>query len=293
MPSAGFDYHTAETVDGALDLLEAHPDARILASGHGLLPGTKTGLPTPEAVVDVTGIDAIDGIEYDGGASIGAATTYADVERAPQLRNGARELTEAIGEIADAQVRNRATIGGNLARPHRVSDLSPAVVAAGATLVAAGRDGERRIDAEAFFLAMHTTDLGEGELLTRIEVPLADGDGSGAYVKSRSRTSRYTLLGVAVRLETDDGVVSTARVAANGVVDHAVRLPPVEAVLEGERLDRDAVDAAAARATAGLDRSAMVDDEEASAAYRARRLEVDVARALERAGERAGVTVAT
>ncbi|MUW15959.1 xanthine dehydrogenase family protein subunit M, partial [Halorubrum sp. CBA1125] len=185
----------------------------------------------------------------------------------------------------------RGTIGGNLAHADPASDLPGAAIASDLTLVAEGRDGERRIDADDFFVAMYMTDLAEDELLTRVEVPRTNGSAGGAYVKKPSPSSGYALIGVAARLQVDNDVVTNARVGANGVMDHGVRLDPVEDAIEGESLTEDTIEAAAERATDDLDVSMMMDDIQASSEYRAHLLGVYTRRALERAAERAGATV--
>jgi len=292
MDANEFEYLRAETVTDALALLDDHPGATVLAGGHTLLPNMEVGLTDPETVVDIGGIDAMQGIECDGDVmQIGALTTYSEVIETDELRNCATVLTEAIGEIGDTQVRNRATVGGNLARPEPTSDLSAATIASDATLIATSRRGERRIDADDFFLPMRATALEEDELLTRIEVPLMGGDTSGAYSKTQSPSARYTLLGVAARVTVDDGVVSTARVAANGVTNHGVRLGGVEDALEGKEPNTETIGAAAAQAADRIDESQMIDDSQASATFRTQLLEVYTQQALERTAERTGLTV--
>jgi carbon-monoxide dehydrogenase medium subunit len=193
--------------------------------------------------------------------------------------------------IGDEQVRNRGTIGGNLAHPVRVSDLSAAVIASDATIVAERPDGERRISAAEFFAPTAATDLAADEILTRVELPVSTGNTGGAYAKQQSVTMRYSLLGVAARVTVEDGVVSNIRVAANGVTERGVGLDPVEDALRGERLDSDTIEAGAESAMDELDTAAMIDDDQASAAYRADLLPTYTERAIERAAERAGVDV--
>ncbi|SFS87993.1 FAD binding domain-containing protein [Halostagnicola kamekurae] len=287
-----FDYHRAESVDDALDLLAEYPDAEVLAGGHSLLPTMKNGLAKPDVVVDIGHIESMQGIDRNGDAtSIGALTTYAEIDDDEELWADATVLTEAASEIGDTQVRNRGTIGGNLAHSDPASDLPGAAIASDLTLVVEGPDGERRIDADEFFVAMYMTDLAEDELLTRIEVPRGDGATSGAYVKKPSPSSGYALVGVAAQVQVDDGTVTTARIGANGVMDHAVRLEPVEDAIEGERLSDDAVSAAAERAADDLEEAMMMDDLQASSEFRSHLLETYTKRALERAAERADATV--
>ena len=292
MDASEFEYLEANTVAHALELLEKHPDATVLAGGHTLLPNMEVGLADPDTVVDIGAIDAMQGIERDGDVMhVGALTTYSEVVDTDQLCDRATVLTEAIREIGDTQVRNRATIGGNLVRPEPTSDLSAATIASDATLIATSRRGERRIAASDFFLPMRKTALEEDELLTQIEIPLMNGDASGAYSKTQSPSARYTLLGVAARMSVDGGTVSTARVAANGVTNHGIRLGGVEDALEESQLNTETIAAAATQAAAGIDESQMIDDTQASSTFRRQLLEVYTQQVLERTAERTGLTV--
>mgnify|MGYP006272875933 FL=1 len=292
MDASEFEYLEANTVAHALELLEKHPDATVLAGGHTLLPNMEVGLADPDTVVDIGAIDAMQGIERDGDVMhVGALTTYSEVVDTDQLCDRATVLTEAIREIGDTQVRNRATIGGNLVRPEPTSDLSAATIASDATLIATSRRGERRIAAGDFFLPMRKTALEEDELLTQIEIPLMNGDASGAYSKTQSPSARYTLLGVAARMSVDGGTVSTARVAANGVTNHGIRLGGVEDALEESQLNTETIAAAATQAAAGIDESQMIDDTQASSTFRRQLLEVYTQQVLERTAERTGLTV--
>jgi carbon-monoxide dehydrogenase medium subunit len=285
-----FELLRAESVTQAIGLMEQQPDAELLAGGHSLLPAITNETSDPDTVIDISEVDAICGIEIaDDIVEIGAVTTYAEIENTDELWDGARELAEAVDVIGDTQVRNRGTIGGNLAHPVRVSDLSAAIIASDATIVAEGPHGERRIPSAEFFSTNEATDLAAEELLKMVEVPLATGTAGGAYEKQQSKTARYTLLGVAARLRVDQGYVSNARVAANGVTPRGVRLGPVEDALKGEHLDDHIIRTAAERAVSGIDEAEMIDDDQASAGYRARLLPTYTVRAIERATERAGL----
>ena len=283
-----FDYHRAESVEHALELLDELDDAELLSGGHSLLPTMKTGLANPDAVIDIGGIDTMDGIDHDGDStSVGANTTYAEIAADDTLWDSVTVLAEATGEIGDVQVRNAGTIGGNLAHADPASDLPGAALAADATLIAQGPDGEREIDVDEYFIAMYMTDLAEDELLTRVEVPHQDPSTGSAYVKKPSPSSGYALIGVAATLYTDGGTVESARVAANGAMDHGVRLSAVEDALEGTSVDD--VGSAGGHAGDSLDTSMFMDDIQASAEFRVQLLQAYTERALERAADRASV----
>ncbi|WP_254533044.1 FAD binding domain-containing protein [Natrinema gelatinilyticum] len=281
-----FDYYRAESVDHALELIADNPEAKILAGGHSLIPMMKSGLSDPGTLVDIGEIDELTGIERDDGTiSIGALTNYATIADDDELWDERTVLVEAAHEVGDIQVRNRGTIGGNIAHGDPASDLPAAVLAADATIVVQGPGGERTIDADDFFVGMYATAIGDDELLTRIEVPRRP-EAHGAYLKKPSPSSGYALVGVAVSMETDGDRIESARVAANGVLDRGVRLEPVEAALVGETIEEDVFEAAAQRADEDIDEFMIMDDIQASAEFRAQLLRVHTERALNEAADR-------
>lgn len=283
---AEFHYHRAETVDEALALLEANPEAELLAGGHSLLPTMKLGLASPPAVVDISGIDALSGIDVDDDvARVGALTRYATIADDSDLAQACPAVVAAAAAIGDVQVRNRGTIGGNLAHADPASDLPAAVLASDATLTLVGPDGERTVSADDFFVAIFTTAKEPGELLTSVELPVPGDESVGVYVKKPSPSSGYAVVGVAAVLRLDDGVVASARVAANGAFDHAVRLPGVEEALVDESLEADTIETAAGAALDGLDESTLMGDHHVSAEYRGELLRTYTARALRRAAD--------
>ena len=130
MYPAQFEYQQAESVPEALDALSNNPEAELIAGGHSLLPTMKSGLADPEMLVDIGEIDDLHGIEHrDGSTRIGAMTSYADVADDDTLREEATIFAETAGEIGDVQVRNRGTVGGNIAHADPASDLPGAVLA--------------------------------------------------------------------------------------------------------------------------------------------------------------------
>lgn len=285
-----FDYYPAESIDHALELLEEHPDAELLAGGHSLLPMMKSGLASPETLIDLTSVDDLHGIDAGEDAiRVGAMTTDTAIADSQRLWNDVSVVGEAASEVGDRQVRNKGTIGGNIAHADPASDLPAAVLAADATIHARGPNGDRTIPAAEFFVSMYTTELAEDELLTAIELPNPNAECAGAYVKKPSPSSGYALVGVAVHLETDGaGAVTSARIAANGVSDHAVRLDHTEDELVGNALDDAAIAEAASRATDGLDGFMVMDDLQASDEYRGHLLGVYTERALSVAADRIG-----
>lgn len=281
-----FDYLRAESVEEALDLLADHDDAELLAGGHSLLPTIKSGLADPGTLIDVGGIDDLSGVEAtDEGVWIGATTTYADALESDVLADRAPAVADAIGEIGDVQVRNRGTVGGNVAHADPASDLPGPLLAADATVHVRGEEGERAIPIDDYFLAMYATAVEDDEIVTGISVPTCEG--SGAYVKKTSPSSGYAVVGVGVRLAVENGEIDSARVGANGAFGYGRRLEPVEEFLAGASLEADPAAAAGERATADVEEWELIEDIDTSSEFRGRLLEAYTERAVDCAVERA------
>ena len=289
-----FDYYRAESVQEAIELLDEHSteETELLAGGHSLLPTMKSGLSSPDVLVDISDVDAMSGVSVDGDTvTVGAMTTYSEFIESDGMEEHAPALYHAVRQVGDTQVRNRGTVGGNIAHADPASDLPGATLVSDATVVTEGPDGERRIPADDFFFGMYATDVGPNELVTRLELPAANG-AIGAYAKKPSPSSGYAMVGVATLVSTDGGSVESIRAAVNGAMDHAVRLEGVEDELTGESLSEDAIESAAARAAEGLDTDMMMSDLQASAEFREQLLEVYTRRALERVMDRASAPAA-
>jgi carbon-monoxide dehydrogenase medium subunit len=284
----GFEYERASSVDEALDLLAEHSDAdtELLAGGHSLLPTMKSGLASPEVLVDIGRIDELRDVEVDSDtATIGALTPYSEIEDSTPLRAECPVVAEAAAAIGDVQVRNMGTVGGNLAHADPASDMPASVLAADATVNLAGPDGSRSVAAEDFFRGVYETAVGEEEILTNIEVSTGDGNEASTYVKRPSPSSGYAMVGVGAAVRTDGHEVGTARVAVTGATDHAVRLGPVEEALTGAELSTEAIADAAQRATDDLAGASLMDDPRASSEFRAQLLEQYTQRALDSVAE--------
>lgn len=282
-----FQYERANSVDDALSLLDEHADREttLLAGGHSLLPIMKAGLASPDVVIDIGRIEELRGIERnDDSVHIGALTPYAAIERFERGSASFDVVAAAASEIGDVQVRTMGTIGGNIAHADPASDMPASVLAADATVHVHGQDGTRSIDATDFFQGMFTTAMDDDELLTGIDVPSSDADAAGAYVKRPSPSSGYAIVGVAAVLEGVD-TINAARVAVTGGTDYAVRLPAVEERIVGKKPSEALFDEAAEHATDDLNGASLVDDAQASSAFRAQLLEQYTARALSAAAK--------
>src|SRR6478735_2420043 len=152
MYSADFDYYRARSLADAHSLLAAHPGAKLLAGGHSLIPLMKFRLALPAAVIDIGRVPELRGISAgDGSVRIGALTTHAEIAASAEVRRALPALAQAAAVVGDPAVRNRGTIGGNVAHADPASDLPTVLVALGASVIAVGPRGERTIAAEQFF----------------------------------------------------------------------------------------------------------------------------------------------
>lgn len=290
MYAADFDYHRAASLADAQRLLAAHPGAKLLAGGHSLIPLMKLRLAAPRAVIDIGRVPELRGIAAAGGSvRIGALTTHAELAKSPELRRAAPALAEAASVVGDPAVRNRGTIGGNVAHADPASDLPTVLVALDARIVAIGPRGERTVAAADFFTGLMSTALGEDEILAAVTLPpVGPGEGS-AYAKFAHPASRYAVVGAAAFVAMRGGTCATVRVAIGGLVPRATRARAVEAALTGQAPGDAAIAAAAARLEGDLG-DEVSGDIFASGEYRRAVAPVYVRRALSAAVARAGLS---
>src|SRR5256884_1391802 len=183
------EYARPASVGDAVRLLAERDGARALAGGQTLVNVMKARAASPDVVVDLNGLDELKGIELgpDGTLEIGAMTTYTEIVESAEAR--ARPiLGEVCAQIADVQVRNRGTIGGNVCSNDPTNHLPPRAVALGATMPIRGTGGERTVSAEDFFLGVYMTAAGPGELLTKITVPPGKSDGFASVAIGKDGT---------------------------------------------------------------------------------------------------------
>ena len=278
-----FDYHRASSVEEAIALRNEH-DGKFMAGGHSLIPVMKLRLADPGCIVDIGRIDALKGICPDGDSvKIGSLTTHAMVEGSGELPDA---LPEAAGWIGDPMVRNRGTVGGNVAHADPSSDLPTVLTALGATMKVAGNGGTREVGADAFFTGLFETALGEDELLTEVSVPAKAAGTGTAYSKLFNPASRYAIVGAAASVSVSGGTCSSATVAIGGLVPNAKRCASVEAALAGKEMNEANIEAAANQIANDLGDD-ILSDIHASAEYRKKMAAVFVKRAITKAVERA------
>jgi len=281
MHPANFDYHRASSIDEAESLWKENSDASFLAGGHSLIPAMKLRLSDPGTLVDISGIDDLKGISRDGDTiRIGALTTHREVGSSDVVNDGCSALSEAAGMIGDPQVRNRGTIGGNVAHADPASDYPGILMALGATIVTSSRS----IVVDDFFTGLFETALNDGEVITEIQVPAIGASSGAAYTKFFNPSSRYAVVGVGALVSKSNGSCSSCRIGVTGAADHAFRASVAEETLQGSDLGDDAVAASAAKVADGQE---MLSDLSASANYRTHLCGVMAKRAIVEAASRA------
>ncbi len=219
-------YARPGSLEEAIELLAADDGARALAGGQTLINVMKARAGSPDALIDLGGLDELKGIELgaDGTLEIGAMVTYTEIVESSEAR--ARPVIgEVCAQIADVQVRNRGTIGGNLCTSDPTNHLPPLMAALGAQMTIAGANGERIVPASEFFLGVYMTAVGVGELLTKITVPAGRQDGFAA-----------------VTLGVEGTCIASAAASVNGNVTIALGcVDAVPVVLHPGSADEDAV----------------------------------------------------
>jgi carbon-monoxide dehydrogenase medium subunit len=284
MIPAEFDYAAPASLDEALRLLVATPDAKVLAGGMSLIPALKHRLTQPPLLVDIGRIAELDGVSLRSGkARIGARTTHATLLRHPELAE-APIFAEAASVIGDVQVRNRGSLGGSLAHADPGADWPAVFLALDGEAALAGPKGRRSVRARDFFTGMMSTALADGEILTELILPLETKRAGAAYRKLRQPASGFAVVGVAAQLVLDrKGRIDQAAIGVTGVNATPFRAASLEKRLRGEAPDPAALRALCAR----LEEVDAVGDLFASAEYRAHLAGVFAARAVSAALARA------
>jgi len=255
MIPAPFDYHAPQSVADAIKLLgELGPEAKLLAGGHSLLPMMKLRFANPAHLIDLNRIASLRGIRDEGATvAIGAMTSENELIASTLLQSKVPLLPEAAKMIADPQVRNRGTIGGDIAHGDPGNDHPAISIALSATFVLEGPKGRRQVAADGFFQGTYMTDMAEDEILVEIRVPAFAPKTGSAYEKLKRKTGDWATAAAAVVLRIDGGVVSHARIALTNLAPAALRAVDAEAALLGKPLSAATIADAAAKAMAICD----------------------------------------
>ncbi len=285
MYPAKFDYFRAASVEEAVALLHRHDDAKVLAGGHSLLPIMKLRLAHPAALVDIGHIHILRGISHhDGTIRVGSLTTHAALAASEILQQECPLLAEAAGHIGDPQVRNKGTIGGNIAHADPASDLPAVLVALGATVNLSGASGDRSVAARDFFTGLLESAIHEDEILTSVEVPRMHESSGACYLKFEHPASGYAICGAAAIVGGGRASAAGVELAYNGITATPHHAAAVGEALAGTSLTDADIDNA-------VDEHLSIDeplgDVQASGEYRVELARVYGKRALKAARDRA------
>jgi carbon-monoxide dehydrogenase medium subunit len=273
-------YARPGTIEEAVALLAEYDGARALAGGQTLLNVMKQRAASPDVLVDLAGLDELRTITVAGSSlEIGAMTTLASLIRSSEVEVTRPILAEVAGTVADVQVRNRGTLGGNICVNDPTNHFPPLLVALDASMTVVGVDGERVVPAEEFFVGVFETTVREGELLTRISVP-AGGKGTGDGMAGVTLGAHGTYVANAAASVVD----GAWRIALGCVGAVPVRATTVEDALSGTEVEEAAVRAAVEGVGATLD---PPSDVHGSADYRRSLAETSIVRAVLQAHDRA------
>ncbi|MGA3224419.1 MAG: xanthine dehydrogenase family protein subunit M [Acidobacteriaceae bacterium] len=283
-----FVYLRPNTIPEAIGFLQQYGDeAKILSGGQSLIPMMKFRLARPGYLVDINRISGLTYIREEGGyLKIGGLTREADLEGSPLIRSKYPILFDTARVIADPQVRNMATLAGNLAHGDPANDHPATVMALGAQIVASGPKGERVIPVESFFITLFTTDLQHDEIVTEIRIPIPPPRSGGAYLKLERKVGDFATAAVAVQLTMDgEGTCQKIGIGLTNVGATPIKAAKAEGFLRGNKLDEPNITQAAQLAA---EESQPSPDLRGPEAYKRGLVKELTRRAVVRAQERAG-----
>jgi carbon-monoxide dehydrogenase medium subunit len=240
----------------------------LLAGGTDLLIGMKTNTVRPNCIIDLKSIPGIDAIEYDSGFKIGALTTVRDIEVSPLIQQKVSALSAAAGTLGSIQIRNRATIGGNLCHGSPAADMAAILLAMNCEVKIVADNGEKTIALDRFFTGPNSTVLGKDEVLSEIIIPKEIEQFRGVYLKHGPRKAMdIGIVNIAVLLDADgkSGLCNQIIIALGAVAPTPIRAKKAEELLNGKMLTPELIQKAAEMASK---EAKPISDFRASADYR-------------------------
>ncbi|MEM6359009.1 MAG: xanthine dehydrogenase family protein subunit M [Bacteroidota bacterium] len=287
MIPASFDYSAPSTLKEALNLLKDIGDeAKILAGGHSLIPMMKLRFAEPEHLIDISNVPGLSYVNFEGDhLKIGAMAREVDLEDSKEVGEKFPIFHDVAKLIADPQVRNFGTIGGNLAHGDAANDQPAVMIALDAQVEITGLDGVRTVGIDDFFYGFYATAVQEDEILTGINIPVPTGRFGNAYHKSERKVGDYATGGVAVHVELDaEGTCTKAGIGLTNVNPTPLRASRSEEALVGAKLDDTTIESAAQYASEDCNPSS---DLRGSEDYKRRIIKVLTKRMIHKALERA------
>ena len=286
MIPGSFDYHRPGSLNAAISLLASLGDeARVVAGGHSLIPMMKLRLAVPEHLIDLQDIADLKGISINGDTvTIGAMTTQTELLASDALAAVCPIIAETTLQIADPQVRNVGTIGGNVANGDPGNDMPALMQALNAVYILQGSRGTREVTAREFYEAAYFTALEDGEILTAVRFAAPPTGHGYAYEKQKRKIGDYATAAAAVLLTLNGETCETAAIALTNVGDTPLYVEQAVHAIIGTSLDAAALNAAVDAAKAIAD---PAEDSRGPAEFRTHVAGVMVRRAIEKAAARA------
>ena len=263
-----FEYLNPNQLSEAISLLQKHgEDAKILAGGHSLIPAMKLRFALPEYLIDISGIEGMDYLREEGGQlRIGAMTRESSLEESELISEKYPLLLDTVKMIADPQVRNMATVGGNLAHGDPANDHPATMIALRASVMVEGPKGSREIGIDDFFPEFFTTAMDPNEILTEIRIPTPPSKSGGAYLKIERKVGDFATAAVACQLCFDaGGTIEQIGIGLTNVGQTPIRSTKAEDLLRGETPNDNLLQEAGLLAA---DDSDPADDLRGSAGYK-------------------------
>ena len=284
-----FDYFEPDSLEEAVRLLGQYgSQASVLAGGTDLLVEIKEHLRRPEQVINIKRIPGLETVTCDPvqGLRFGALVTARTLEIEPFVKAHYPGFARALEELGSIQVRNRATVAGNICRASPSADTPPPLIANDARVQIFGPAGLREASLESFFTGPGQTILGEDELLVEVQVPFpAPGTGQAYLKHGRRKAMELATVGVAARVRLEAGLCRSVRIVLGAVAPTPIRVVQAEAELLGSQLSSDDLERAG---EAAMREARPISDVRASAAYRSEMVRILTMRAIEQAAARAG-----
>jgi carbon-monoxide dehydrogenase medium subunit len=275
------------SVEECVKTLVSRTGAKTVAGGTDLLPQMKNGVVKPPVVIDLSGIAALKGVASANGAGlrVGACATARELELHPDVRRRYTALADGAALVGSVQVRNLATVGGNLCNAAPSADMAPPLMALDAEAVIASPRGERRVLLASFFQGVRRTVLAADELLVALVVPAPAAGSGGSYIRHTPRRELdIAVVGVASQVTVQNGRCVKARIALASVAPTPVHATAAEQSLQGQALTPDTIERAA---TLAVDAAKPISDQRGSAEFRKHLVKVLTRRTLTSALARA------
>lgn len=275
-----FEYIKPRSLDDAIDALNKYENAFLLAGGTDLLVGMKYNSIKPECIIDIKGIPRMNTFEFGGGWRFGALTTVRDIEVSDRLKQTMPFLGQTAKALGSIQIRNRATIGGNLCNASPCANFGAMFLAMEAILNIISKDGVKKVALQDFFIGPNQTVLKKGEILTEITIPEDTGRAEGIFLKhSAGKSNDLGLVNIAITLQRESGtdLCKKITIAMGAVAPIPMRAKRAEAILNNKRLTHDLIIRAAKEAS---NEATPISDFRASADYRRELVRTMVAKGI-------------